>query len=106
VLTFCLETVPWRGCTCATFPATSSRRQQAHLLQHVVIPSFRVPPFDLEAALHWGAAMGEGQCVGAVPPNDDAKFAAVAAVRGLTVATGNARDFERLGVPWLDPGGS
>ena len=80
------------------------RRQQEHHLHHVVIPSFRVLPFDTDAALHWGTAMGEGQRTGAIPPNDDAKIAAIAAVRGLTVATGNVRDFERLGVPWLDPG--
>ena len=80
------------------------RRQQEHHLQHVVLPSFRVLPFDLEAALHWGAAMGEGQRTGSIPPNDDAKIAAIAAVRGLTVATGNVRDFARLGVPWFDPG--
>ena len=80
------------------------RRQQEHHLHHVVIPSFRVLPFDTDAALHWGTAMGEGQRTGAIPPNDDAKIAAIAAVRGLTVATGNGRDFERLGVPWLDPG--
>ena len=48
--------------------------------------------------------MGEGQRTGAIPPNDDAKIAAIAAVRELTVATGNGRDFQRLGVPWLDPG--
>ena len=80
------------------------RRQQEHHLHHVVIPSFRVLPFDTDAALHWGTAMGEGQRTGAIPPNDDAKIAAIAAVRGLTVVTGNVRDFERLGVPWLDPG--
>jgi predicted nucleic acid-binding protein len=47
--------------------------------------------------------MGEGQRAGAVPPSDDAKIAAIAAVRGLTVVTGNVRDFARLGVPCLDP---
>jgi len=50
-----------------------------------VIASFPVMPFDTEAALHWGTAMGEGQRIGAIPPNDDAKIAAIAAVRGLTV---------------------
>jgi predicted nucleic acid-binding protein len=80
------------------------RRQQEHHLQHVVIASFRVLPFDLQAALHWGAAMGEGQRTGAIPPNDDAKIAAIAAVRGLTVVTGNIRDFARLGVSRIDPG--
>ena len=90
----------------ADLPDGQRRRQQEHHLHHVVIPSFRVLPFDTDAALYWGTAMGEGQRNGSVPPNDDAKIAAIAAVHGLTVATGNVRDFERLGVPWLDPGRS
>ena len=88
----------------AALPDGHKRRQQEHHLHHVVMPSFRILPFDADAALHWGTVMGEGQRIGAIPPNDDAKIAAIAAVRGLTVATGNVRDFERLGVPWLDPG--
>lgn len=80
------------------------RRQQEHHLTHVVLPSFPILPFDLDAALYWGAAMGEGQRTGMIPPNDDAKIAAIAAVHGLTVATGNIRDFARLGVPSMDPG--
>jgi predicted nucleic acid-binding protein len=79
------------------------RRLQEHQLHHLVIPAFRVLPFDLDAALHWGRVMGEGQRGTAIPPND-AKIAAIAAVRGLTVATGSGRDFARLGVPWTDPG--
>jgi hypothetical protein len=88
----------------AALPDGQRRRQQEHHLRHVVIPSFRVLAFDTDAALQWGTTMGEGQRNGAVPPNDDAKIAAIATVNGLTVATGNVRDFERLGVPWLDPG--
>ncbi len=80
-----------------------TRRQQEHHLTHVVLPSFQILPFDLEAALHRGAMMGEGQRAGMIPPNDDAKIAAIAAVHGLTVATGNIRDFARLGVPSMDP---
>jgi predicted nucleic acid-binding protein len=44
-----------------------------------------------------------GQRAGQTPPNDDAKIAAIATAHGLTVVTGNARNFEPLGVPWLDP---
>ena len=88
----------------AALSDSPKRRQQEHHLQHVVLPSFRFLPFDLDAALHWGAAMGEGQRTGTIPPNDDAKIAAIAAVRGLTVVTGNVHDFARLGVPWIDPG--
>ncbi|MFO1037840.1 MAG: PIN domain-containing protein [Geminicoccaceae bacterium] len=88
----------------AALPDGPKRRQQSHYLQHTVLPAFRVLPFDLPAALYWGNLMGEGQRSGALPPSDDAKIAAIAAVNGLTVATGNVTDFARLGVPWLDPG--
>lgn len=81
----------------------AKRRRQEHHLHRVVIPSFRVVAFDLEASLRWGALMGEGQRAGQTPPNDDAKIAAIATTHGLTVVTSNARDFEPLGVPWLDP---
>lgn len=88
----------------AAMPEGKRRRMQEYQLHHVVVPAFSIIPFDLAAALHWGAAMSEGQRRGAIPLNDDAKIAAIAAAHGLTVATGNGRDFEPLGVPWLDPG--
>lgn len=82
---------------------TPRRRQEEHWLHHTMIPAFPILDFDLAAALRWGAFMGEGQRAGTVPPNDDAKIAAVAAAHGLTVATLNARDFDQIGVPCLDP---
>lgn len=74
-------------------------------LHHEVLPAFgeRVLPFDARAALQWGLFMGEGERAGAVPSNDDAKIAAVAAAHGLTVVTANARDFAPLGVPVVNP---
>ena len=39
----------------------------------------------------------------AVPSNDDAKIAAVAAVHGLTIVTANERDFVALGMPLVNP---
>jgi predicted nucleic acid-binding protein len=81
------------------------RTRYRHWLLHEVLPVFgeRILPFDVQAALQWGAFMGEGERAGAVPSNDDAKIAAVAAVRGLTVVTGNERDFAALGVPLVNP---
>jgi predicted nucleic acid-binding protein len=69
-----------------------------------VLPAFseRVLPFDVQAALQWGAFMGDGERAGAVPSNDDAKIAAVASVHGLTVVTANERDFAPLGVPTVN----
>jgi predicted nucleic acid-binding protein len=81
------------------------RTRYRHWLLHEVLPVFgeRILPFDVQAALQWGAFMGEGERAGAVPSNDDAKIAAVAAVHGLTVVTANERDFAALGVPLVNP---
>ena len=81
------------------------RTQYHHWLLHEVLPVFgeRILPFDVRAALQWGAFMGEGERAGMVPSNDDAKIAAVAAVHGLTIVTANERDFATLGVPLVNP---
>ena len=81
------------------------REHYRHWLRHEVLPAFgeRVLPFDVQAALQWGAFMGDGERTGAVPSNDDAKIAAVASVHGLTVVTANERDFAPLGVPTANP---
>jgi predicted nucleic acid-binding protein len=81
------------------------RTRYRHWLLHEVLPVFgeRVLPFDVTAAMQWGAFMGDGDRTGTVPSNDDAKIAAVAAVHGLTVVTANERDFAPLGVPLVNP---
>lgn len=81
------------------------RERYRHWLHHEVLPAFgeRTLPFEVRAALQWGAFMGNGEREGSVPSNDDAKIAAVAAVHGLTVVTANERDFAPLGVPIVNP---
>jgi toxin FitB len=63
----------------------------------------RILPFDVSAAMQWGTFMGEGERDGAIPSNDNAKIAAVAAVHGLTIVTANERDSAALGVPIVNP---
>jgi predicted nucleic acid-binding protein len=86
-------------------PSGRRRTRYRHWLLHEVLPVFgeRILPFDIPAAMQWGTFMGEGERAGAVPANDDAKIAAVAAVHGLTIVTANERDFAPLGVPLLNP---
>lgn len=58
----------------------------------------RVLPFDLASARRWGqlsAALGHHGV--------DLQIAATALEHGLTVVTRNVADFERTGVPLLDP---
>ena len=71
-----------------------------HWLEHRVLPAFagRVLPFDLEAARVLATYPVPEQA-----PIDDALIAAIAQSTGMTVATRNARHFEPLGVPCLNP---
>jgi hypothetical protein len=58
----------------------------------------RIVPFDLRAARRWGvlsAAFGNDSA--------DLMIAATALENGFTVVTRNVSDFERTGVPVLDP---
>ena len=60
--------------------------------------SERLVPFNLGAARHWGA-------LSALIGNDsaDLMIAATALENGFTVVTRNVSDFERTGVPVLNP---
>ena len=86
-------------------PSGRRRTRYRHWLLHEVLPVFgeRILPFDVAAAMQWGAFLGEGERDGAVPSNDDAKIAAVAAVHGLTIVTAHERDLAALGVPVVNP---
>jgi predicted nucleic acid-binding protein len=86
-------------------PSGRRRTHYRHWQLHEVLPVLgeRILPFDVPAAMQWGAFMGDGERAGTVLSNDDAKIAAVAAVHGLTTVTANERDFAALGVPLVNP---
>lgn len=58
----------------------------------------RLLAVDDAVAESWGRI-----CAGLTPPTVDSLIAATAAVHGLTVATRNTRDFERMGVETHNP---
>ena len=63
----------------------------------------RVLPVDEAVAVAWGVMYGSAEHRGVTLPAFDSLIAATALVHGLTVVTRNTRDFERCGVPTLDP---
>jgi predicted nucleic acid-binding protein len=78
-------------------------QQQAALLDawlDTVIGGFgdRIIPITLPVARQWGR-----QCPTGPVPTVDALIAATATVHGLTLVTRNAKDFERVGGPVLNP---
>ena len=65
--------------------------------------SERVLPLDVIAARRAGAMSDDARAKGRDPGLADVMIAAIADVRGLTVATRNLRHFSPLGVPHVDP---
>ena len=63
----------------------------------------RILPVTLEIARHAGLLHAELAAQGARPRQADLLVAATAAVHSLTVVTRRPRDFDRCGVPVLDP---
>lgn len=66
-----------------------------------VAANYNVLPMDTASFRRWAQLM-RGQPLEIVA---DAMIAATALVHNLTVATRNLRDFERLGIPAIDPFG-
>ncbi len=63
----------------------------------------RVLPFDVRAARIAGGLSDLARSKGHTPGFVDVAIAATAKLRGFTVLTHNARHFEPLGVPFVDP---
>jgi toxin FitB len=63
----------------------------------------RVLPIDRSVADRWGVIVARGLRAGVTIGTMDGFFAATAATHRLTLATRNVRDFQRLGIPLLNP---
>jgi predicted nucleic acid-binding protein len=60
-------------------------------------------PWEAETGLRWAQLLAELRAKGRAMPVKDSLIAATALVHGLTVATRDRTDFERAGVPMIDP---
>ena len=63
----------------------------------------RVLPFDGDAARAYGNIAAVHRSAGRPVAPADCQIAAIAASRGMAVATRNVRDFEDMGIEILDP---
>ncbi len=63
----------------------------------------RILDIDPQVAETWGVVMARGQKIGIKLGSMDAFVAATAEANGLTLATRNVKDFQRLGISLLDP---
>lgn len=84
--------------------ATRRRRLEAWIERDVVNRfGNRVLPVDSSVALRWGDLHAEARARGTVLPAIDSLIAATALVHSLAVVTRNSSDFQRTGVPVVDP---
>ena len=74
-------------------------------LTHKVRPMFaqRILPISEDVMLKWRLLVEAGRKAGHTFSQPDLIIAATAAHHGLTVVTRDTSDFERVGVPCLDP---
>ena len=63
----------------------------------------RVLPFDSDAAREYGNIAAVRRSLGQPVAPADCQIAAIAASRGMAVATRNVRDFENTGIEIVDP---
>ena len=63
----------------------------------------RVPPFDSDAARHYGDIAAMRRSAGRRVAPADCQIAAIARSRGLAVATRNTRDFVDMELDLVDP---
>jgi predicted nucleic acid-binding protein len=93
------------GELCIGILALPSGRRRARLEQwfEVLAETIECLPWDLAISRRWARLVVDSRRKGRPLPLLDSMIAATALTHGLTVATHNARDFQRVGVDVVDP---
>ena len=83
----------------------SRRKKLREFLEAEILDRFRERLLETDGPVwrRWGVLSGQAEKSGKPLPVLDALVAAVAEVNGLTVVTRNEDDFQRCGVPVLNP---
>ena len=89
----------------AILPAGRRRHTLVVRIEAMLADAFgdRVLPFDREAARTYGNIAALRRSAGRPVAPMDCQMAAIAASRGMAVATRNVRDFEDMGIEIVDP---
>jgi predicted nucleic acid-binding protein len=89
----------------AALPAGSRRKILHERLEGDLLPVFagRVLPFDLAASSAYAELMSKAKTAGLAINMADGYIAAIAASRGLSVASRDAAPFHAAGVPLINP---
>jgi len=83
--------------------AADRRRRRLEQWFEDGIARLRCLPWELATGLRWARLLADLRASGRSMPIKDSLIAATALVHGLTLATRNARDFERARVKVVDP---
>lgn len=88
----------------AVLPDGKRKRElEVAALKVLALLAGRILPFDSAAALEFGRVVAERRRLGRPIETFDAQIAAIAASRGMRLATRNGPDFADTGVPVVDP---
>ena len=82
---------------CARLPPSRRRDAVERYLETVVLQSFPVLDYDLDAADWHARERARLVAAGKTPPFVDGQIAAIACVNGLTLVTSNLDDFREFG---------
>ena len=89
----------------AVMPPGRGRDGLAAGLEWMLRPGFanRILPFDSAAARAYAEIAAARRAAGRPVSNPDGQIAAIAYSRGMAVATRNIRDFEGMGIAFINP---
>jgi len=89
----------------ATMPDGKRRKILDERLEGELLAVFagRVLPFDLDASRAYASLMSKAKTAGLAINMADAYIAAIAASRGLTIATRDVAPFHAAGIPIINP---
>lgn len=89
----------------ARLPAGPKRDAVAARVERLLSEKFdrRVLPFDLAASRAHGSLLAACERQGRPMPASDAQIASICLARRMSLATRNGKDFDRSGVPLINP---